>query len=409
MAVPAHAMEISTLGEVFVQGKIQARQDGAPFNPGNRLLGLPSSNLSAETRTEVRGDGDVLGFKLRVRGVAGRDSCDCGGVLHDDLYASQAYLRWKASATTTLTVGRQMLTWGSATYRSPSNPFYFDAGRTQPLRELSGLDAVQLSSVSNDGAWHFGHVFSSGHTGGREGEDFSGSQTGSARYQGSTFARVETRHDALTLGAVAATQRHHSAFAGAYFAWEIDDAWRWWGEWGRGRRPWALRPTIAPPAFAVSQPSPRASTFLTGASYALVNGQSVQLEYLYDGHGFSRQEEGAYFSAAALVAAGLSGAQGGQAAQALVRGLRYAPASLSRHYLSAAWQSSPQDTRLFWRAMWTVNLADHSHQPSLYLESGVGERAILFVNLVINRGPSNSEFASLTRHSMTVGLKYTLF
>ena len=83
-------MEISTLGEVFVLGGSQSTQDRAPFNPDNRLLRLPSSNLSAETRMEVRGDDDLLGFKLRVRGVAGRDSCGCGGLSHDDLYASQA-------------------------------------------------------------------------------------------------------------------------------------------------------------------------------------------------------------------------------------------------------------------------------------------------------------------------------
>lgn len=402
-------MEISTLGEVFVLGGSQSTQDRAPFNPDNRLLRLPSSNLSAETRMEVRGDDDLLGFKLRVRGVAGRDSCGCGGLSHDDLYASQAYFRWKADATTTLTVGRQMLNWGSAIYRSPSNPFYFDAGRTQPLRELSGLDAVLLSTASKDWSWHLGHVFSSGHTGGREGEDFSGSQTGSARYAGTTFARVESRHDALTMGAVAATQRHHSVFAGTYFSWEIDDAWRLWAEWGWGRRPWALRSTITPAAFALAQPSPRASTLLTGASYALVNGQSVQLEYLYDGHGFSGQEGSSYFGTAALVATGLTGAQYVQAAQTLANGLRYAPSSLSRHYLSAAWQSSPQDTHLFWRAMWSLNLADHSHQPSIYLESGVSERTNLFASLVVNRGSNSSEFASLIRYSITVGLKYTLF
>jgi hypothetical protein len=345
-----------------------------------------------------------------VRGVLVREQCDdCDGA-HGDLYASQAFVRWRFNPDTSVVLGRQLLTWGPALFRSPSNPFYFDAGRTQPLRELSGIDAVQLSYLQPRWSWYLGQVLGSGHVGGREGENFSGSQTGRADYAGTTLLRAERRDDALTLGGVAALQRHGAGFVGAYAAWTIDDAWMAWGEVGEGRRPAAIESAEGPlPAYEVEMPSPRAATALAGASYTFESGQSVQGEYLYDGHGLTLEQEQAYFATARQAGALLGGPLAGPASATLQQGLQYAPASLSRHYLAFAWQSSPQDSRLFWRAMWTLNLVDHSHEPSYYVEYSMNRRISWLANVVLHRGDSNDEFGSLLHATATVGMKLLLF
>lgn len=409
LAQPAAALETTTLGEAYLFGQSQSLYADAPFNPDNRFLGLPKDGARAETRLELRGAGDELDFKLRVRGVAGRYDCDCDERSYSDLYASQAYLRWRLSPSTSVNLGRQLLTWGPASFRFPSNPFYFDAGRTEPLRELAGLDVVGVSTHRGNWSLHATQIFSSGHVGGTEGEDFSGSQIGSTRYRRTSLVRLEMQREAWNLGLVGANQQSGAGFVGGYTAYDLNDAWRVWSEAGWGKRPWSIAADVDGAAYAVTSPSASAATLLVGAGYTLLNGQSVQLEYLYDGHGLSLGEERTYFDTAIRASAELDGPLAGQAAATLGQGLRYVPVSLSRRYLAAAWQSSPQDSRFFWRAMWTYNVTDRSHQPSVFAEYSFSERASWTLNFVFNHGSRRSEYGSLLRNSLTVGLKINLF
>lgn len=411
MAASAQAMGVSQQWELWLYGSAQDLSADAPFNPGNAVLRLPRSAGSAESRWQVQGSSESLDLKLRVRGVASELDCDGCARTQRDLYASQAHLRWKAGGGATVTVGRQLLTWGPGSFRSPSNPYYFDAGRTQPLRELSGIDALLASYSSAAWSLHAAQVLGSGHVGGSQGENFSGSQTGRLDYRANTLLRLDVRRESFNASAVASLQRHGAAFVGGYAAWNLDDAWMLWGEFGQGRRPSTLHTSTDPQAalaYAVQTPSPRAATWLAGASYTLESGQALQLEYLHDGHGLNGDDEAAYFATARRAGALLGGPQTGGALATLFQGLQRAPVSLSRHYLAAAWQSSPQDSSLFWRAMWAVNLSDGSHQPSLYVERSINRRLGWFVSATVNRGGASSEYGSLIRHSLIVGLKLTV-
>lgn len=407
-AKQAVALDITTLSESYLFAETQSVHRDAPFNPDNAFLKLPSSAAEAESRLEVRGTGDTVDFKLRIRGIASRYDCECDNWRDGDLYTSQAYVRWKFSPTTSVSAGRQLLTWGPASFRFPSNPFYFDAGRTEPLRELSGIDVLGLSSSHSNWSLHAAQVFSSGHVRGSEGEDFSGSQLGSTQYKRTSLLRLDMQRDALNLGLVTAKRQAGTTFVGAYAAYDINDAWRLWGETGWGRRPWSIESSADGTAYAVTAPSSRAATALVGAGYTFINGQSVQLEYLHDGHGLNIEDERAYFDTARLASASLNGPLAAQAAATLGQGLSYIPVSLSKRYLAGVWQSSPQNSRLYWRAMWTYNVTDHSQQPSVFAEYSFSDRASWVLSFVLNRGSTRSEFGSLIRNSLTVGLKINL-
>jgi hypothetical protein len=162
-------------------------------------------------------------------------------------------------------------------------------------------------------------------------------------------------------------------------------------------------------AFIVTSPSSRHATCLAGASYTFENGQSLAGELLHDGHGLSRKEEQRYFSRADSVSSQYLAAPNSSVAPLLLRslgqGISQAPLLLNRDYLYLLWQSNPQDTGQYWRVMWTRNGQDASHQLSLYGEKSLSSRLTLFALMSRNFGKPDTEFGSLMRSSLMVGIK----
>jgi hypothetical protein len=410
--VCANALEMnfSGQGEVYALGQGQTLNTNAPFNPDNVFLHQPRSSATVDSRVELRAASDPIDFNLRLRGIARSSDCQCADSEYANLYATQAYARLTLDPDTQVTVGRQLLTWGPATFRSPSNPFYFDAGRTRPLSELSGIDALRLTFSQGNWSLNAAQVFTSGQVNGPDGESFSGSQLGSNDFNGTSLLRLDMLRETLNLGLVVAKQWRAAGFIGGYASLDLDEAWRVWTEAGWGQRPWTLTSATSRTSYLVTEPSDSAATALAGASYTFLNGQSVQLEYLFDGHGLSSSDESAYFDTAELASANLRGALAAQSAATLGQGLGYAPASLSKHYLSAMWQSSPQNSGTYWRAMWIVNMVDGSHQPSLYVEYPFSDRASWILSTAFNLGTAHSDFGSSpVRSTVTAGLKFNLF
>lgn len=403
------ASSFSGQGEVYALGQAQTLNANAAFNPSNVFLHLPRSSAAVDSRVELRAASDPIDFKLRLRGIARSSDCLCADSEYASLYPTQAYARLKLGSNTKVNFGRQLLTWGPATFRSPSNPFYFDAGRTRPLSELSGIDAVGVTYSQGNWVLNMAQVFSSGHVSGPDGESFSGSQVGSNDFKGTSLLRLEMQREKFNMGLVAAKKQDAAGFIGGYASLDIDDAWKVWAEAGLGRRPWAVTSAASHTSYLVTEPSGMATTALAGASYTFLDGQSVQVEYLFDGHGLSNRDKLAYFDTAALASANLSGALAGQSVATLGQGLRYAPASLSKHYLAVVWQSSPQKSA-YVRVMWAINMVDGSHQPSLYAEYPFSDRASWILNAALNFGAARSEFGtSPVRNSLTVGFKFNLF
>lgn len=412
-AQPAGAvgMEISHSAEAWLHATVQRPNDQSALNPNNTFIRLPDAGLSTELRWQAQGRSDDLDFNVRLRGLVTKARGGAAGDAQTEAYLSQAYFRWKSDRLG-ITVGRQLLTWGPGSFRSPSNPYYFDAGRNQPLRELSGLDAVVATyQVAPQISAQAFFIAGSGHTRGSQGEDFSGSQTGATDFTGNRALKLEGRFNDFTMSAIASDQPRSSPFIGGYFSWAPDDAWMVHGEFGRGRRPNDLS-TIGSgtgQAYLLQSPSRRATTAVLGASYTLESGQSVTAEVLYDGHGYRLAQEDAFFDVAQHAAVALTGPDAVVGAGQLAMGTRFAPVLLGRRYLAIVWQSGPQDSTFFWRAAWAANLQDHSNQLSLYAEKSVSKRASLYAAAALNQGGARSEFPLLLRNTVSFGVKYALF
>jgi hypothetical protein len=388
--------------EVWAYGAGQTRQANSPFNPDNRIARLASARQTVETRLNLRLRDDATEFVLRPRLVQQHETGRDGNPDSGDAYLSQGFVRQRLTPGWTLSAGRELLTWGPANFRSPSNPLYFDAGKTTPLRDVAGVDLVRLGLTDNGWSATVARVFSD-------------TRLADNPVQAPlTLAKFDWRGDDNQFSLIAATPVHAAPFLGAFAQQTLGDAWLLYGEAGDGKRQFALQANPGPygAPFSTATPSARKWTALLGLSYTLENGQSLAAEYLHDEHGYSRRQEQAVFATASRLAAAYRANPNSPQADLMLRGsaqaLGQAPALLGRDYLALQWQSNPQDTAPFWRVNWTHNLTDRGQQLTAYYERNLAERCSAFVVLAAQHGPRDSEAQRLWDRSLTLGVKLFL-
>jgi hypothetical protein len=390
-------------GEIWGYGTAQDRVDDSPLNPGNLVANLPAMQWTGEARLNLRVTTESAELVVRPRVLEQHNPGTPGAPDLDQAYLSQAFARIRLGDALTFTGGRELLTWGPGNFRSPSNPLYFDAGRTDPLRDVPGVDLARLTWTQGPLSLMLARELDVGHN------------NPAVTPKPTTLAKADLRGQDTQLSAIVGNQVWGAPFYGGFAQATLGQAWLVYGEWGSGQRTQALAANPVPFAapFAVQVPSPRQSTELLGASYTLLNGQSVGLEWLRDGHGFSGQGERQYFADAALVAGQVLAAPGSAAAPlelaALGQGLAQAPALLGRDYGSLLWQSNPQETGKYWRLMWTADLRDRSSQVTGYGEKNLSARFSAFAALTHNLGGAETEFGCLFRTALTLGFKYFAF
>ncbi len=356
------------------------------LNPGNRVAALSNSSWMGEARLNVRLEDDR--FRLTLRPLLSIPQ-EADGVSHPQGYLSQWQARAVLSPTWTASLGREVMNWGPSQFRSPASPFYFDNGRSNPLRELSGVDAAKLSWIPNRSrSLSMAYLQGSGHEAGRASPD---------PWRHTWLLHGDLRGDDWAGGLVLAQPQCRSLFVGTHLQWTVNDAWLIYGEASSSRLPNALvSPADLGLPFALQAESSRQSIGLIGATVTLENGQSLSGEWLRDNHGYPPPESQSYFARAAtnMASAGLA--------------LAEAPPLLNRNYLHLVWQNNLLDGDDYWRFMFTRNLDDDSSAIAGYFEQPLDNRLVLFVMGVVNVGGPRREWSSLIENSLTLGLRLAL-
>ena len=394
---------ISGSAEIWAYGTGLERVGNSRLNPDNRVAKLPRLQWSGESRINLRLRSESTEIVLRPRLLRQHATGNSGGPDVGEAYLSQGFARLRLSDALTLTGGRELLTWGPANFRSPGNPLYFDAGRSNPLRDVSGVDLMRLTYTQGPVSLMLAREQSAGHL------------NSASTPEHTTLGKIDVRGEDMLLSALIATPVYGAPFVGGFGQATLGDAWLVYGEFGSGRRPQALAVNAAPfgAPFSAQSPAPRQTTALLGASYTRINGQSISLEWLRDGHGFSREQETSYFARAAVAANQFLAAPNSPFAPSqlsgLGQGIGQAPALLGRDYASLLWQSNPQESELYWRLMWTANLHDRSSQASLYVEKNLSPRFSAFLALTRNLGGVETDYGSLIGTSLTLGIKCFAF
>lgn len=374
--------------------------DSSVLDPDDRIAAIDRDTVTADLRCDVKYAADAVDVVARPRLLIEDERGGVAGSTGWHAYASQAYLRWRPSADIAATVGRDAFDWGPANFRSPSNPFYFDGGRTDPLRDVSGIDLARVTAIDGADILTAAYVVGSGH-------DLADNP-----YRDTAVLKLDRRGENGLASLIVASQRHASTFIGAFGQVTIGEPWLLYAEAGsqRLRNELEVDAPADPTPYRLQPLSPRAATGLAGVTYTLENGQTIGAEYLRDNHGFRGPVEREYFDrAAGLDAAAASPPASPPASAALGLAIAYAPRLLGRDYLYLLWQGNPNVAGAFWRLSWTANLDDRSGQVAAYGEVNLAERVTAFVQVAIDHGARRGEFRSLLDGSITVGAKVFAF
>ncbi|OHX13883.1 hypothetical protein BI347_10455 [Chromobacterium sphagni] len=289
---------------------------------------------------------------------------DCSGCGNDgQLGLNQGYLSYASGGEQWL-AGRERFSWGPATFRSPSNPFYFDSGKTNPLADTPGIDLARWTH--SQGAWRLTSAY------------VSDTRTLAPPRQLQTMLFKRDRQGDSTLFSLIVSQPRSQGlgpFWGGFAQYTPDDAWLLYAEASsqRGQTPPSTQGVAAPQA---------GSRWLAGASYTRESGQVLSAEYLFNGSG----------RPTGWVPLPSDG-------QASLR---------NRHYLWASLQSNPQELNRYWRLEWTFNLDDRSRNAMAYGETRLSDRLSGFAMLNLTGGGAGSEYGGAFRGSLTLGLKLYL-
>lgn len=359
-------------------------RDDSVLNPYNQIARLPQRSDVAELRLNFKAENETVRVTARTISSTREMYNGFGQQSRSEGYASQWQVRVRAAESWNVAAGRDVLNWGAGQFRSPSSPFYFDNGRTDPMRELVGMDVMKLSWTPDmQSSTTLARIVRSGY--------------GAAQpdaWRESWLAKYDWREDALAYGLVAVKAPHFGAFYGAHGQYTMNDELMLYGEFGSSVLPVVLQsPADAAQPYVVQSPSPRGNATLVGSSYTLDSGQSLMLEYLHDGHGYTQAEERAYFQRATT--------QFG-----LPLGLM--PRLLGRDYMHLVWQANMMSETGYWRLMYTRNFTDSGNELAAYGETTVNPHLSIYALAVLPVGNARQESSVLFTRSVTAGLKIAL-
>lgn len=375
-------------GMLYGYAVSQHLRSGSVLNPGNTIARLGERSEVAELRANLKAENETLRLTARPIVSVRATHNTFGTRQENDAYFSQWQLRAGVAEGWNVAAGRDVLNWGPAQFRSPSSPFYFDNGRSDPMSELIGMDSLKASwTPDRQTGLSLARIF-------RTGEGADRPAGWHDPWHASWLAKLDHRGGDWALGTVIAKAPDRPAFYGAHGQLTLNDALMIYGEIGSSVLARSLQASSDPAQpFTVLARSPRRTTALAGASWTFENGQSLAAEYLHDGHGYTRAQERAYFLRAANE-------------PAIALALR--PRLLGRDYVHFVWQSNLMDEDGFWRLMYTRNLTDRGQEISAYGETTLTTRISAYAMAVLPHGHGDQESAALIDRRLILGVKIAL-
>lgn len=372
-------------------------------NPNNQIAKLPTTQAQFAPRIDLTVTVDPCYLQLKPRGFfVWQGNTPGASGTSSDAYLNEGRLSCQAGPVN-VEVGRSVLLWGSSIMLSPSNPFFAETGKTDPVKELLGRDIVRVSAQINP-SWSV-EAISNFHVDTRDTmkEDFSPV----------TALKVNWTGESASASALISHRDNGVDRIGTYGTWTVSDALLFYGDasLGRGRNAlFAVQQPQAPAGWTFLQNQTRDSSLrasaLLGASYTLTSGWTGTLELLYNGDGYSSGERREYQTA---IQSGNTALAGGNAAaagllgqslnpQQSLLGRRYAMVQLGRTDLFNKFDVTLRYMQAF-DAPRGGNLA-------LSVNYKLSPAAELFAYGQWNVGNSQSEFAQLYRFSLMSGVRY---
>ena len=407
-------------------------------NPNNDPVGFPNYIGNIDIRPDFRFNTKYLDLVFKPRAMfdyrywkegqrEGEDDWN------DEWYVNEWLVRLKAAERVFLSYGRENLQWGPSFLYSPSNPFFFDNGRSNPQMEVAGMDFARVVFVPHM-LWTVSFMVNTDQ--GRNTlistDPFEETYAAKIDYTGNqNYASLILSHkdDDTTLG---------------YFGgWTVSDALLLYSEGSMRQGSDALYPNLKRRSLGQSflealfapnselrpildrytslrsaymaqtreDDSKIYPTILVGGAYTFEDIGTLTLEYMYHAQGYDEDEADLYYSLRGRAAYAYldMGAYPGLLGQFTLyqtgnTGLRF----LRKNYTMLQYYKGNIFNRMETTLRWTQNVDDGSAQFLGLLSYSLGNHVELFSSGVLNTGKEDSEFGTFINYQVMFGLKYTL-
>jgi hypothetical protein len=406
------APRYSMFGQGLLYGTYLAPTESR-FNPDNALAFIAQRQANAELRVNLSASLSACGASAKLRGQYNRradaDAAFAHGVpaATHATFLNEGSLRCRIGNQAEFSIGREVLQWGSSIFLSPSNPFFIDTGKTNPIQELHGKDSWQVQWFPGAG------VTVAAIRNFRQG----GKDTDPANFSPTSAVKLDWIGESASGGAIVARRDNGVRRLGLYGTLPYSKAALVYVDLaaGRGNAGWFARPDPGSAAgwrFAQDKLDGNKLFYslLAGAAYTLESGWTITAEWLSGNEGYDAAERSAYNGAADQAARLLRRHDANAAAATRVLGTALSPnlPYLSRHYLflqllRSEWNDKG-DVALRWaRPIGAGEGAIVSGSLTYYLSN----HHQLFLVASRNLGGERSDFGRLIHSSVQTGLRST--
>lgn len=385
------------------------------FNPENALARLPRRQVDAELRVNLTAklDGCSASAKLRAQysrrigdhGDGPSDAPPVAAGTHAS-FLNEGGVRCRLGDQAEIGVGRAVPQWGSAYFLSPSNPFFVETGKTNPIQELYGKDIWQLQWFPAPGLTlaamrNYRH--------GRLEPD-------PASFSPTSALRLDWIGDDASAGVIVSRRDNGVRRLGLYGTLPLSKAALAYVDLsaGRGNGGWFVAPQAGAGSmrFAQSKLDERAPSYsiLGGASYTAESGWTATVEWLHGNEGYDADERRAYDDGGARAALAFQRREASSAAAAQTLGRALAPnlPYMSRNYLFLQLLRTEWMDRGDVALRWVKPLgAGRGGAVSGSLTYYLSNHHQLFFLASHNFGGERSDFGRLVTSSVQTGIRST--
>jgi hypothetical protein len=407
-------------------------------NPNNDPVGLPTYVGNLEIRPDFRLTTSYLDMAVKPRGIVDYRYWKEGmregeGEWNDDWYINEWFVRLKAWDRIFLSYGRENLQWGPSFLYSPSNPFFYDNGRSNPYMEIQGMDFARLVVVPHT-YWTTSFIANT--------DQGRNSLISTDPFKETYAVKIDYTGN-QNYASLIVSQKDDKGTVGYFGGWTLTDALLLYSEGSMRQGSDALYPTPKKPSIiqsfleavipAGSSVRPFVDRYtslqeaemqkkrrddsniypviLVGGAYTFTDSSTLTLEYMHNSPGYNEDEADLYYTlrdraAYAYVDMGAFPALSGAYTlyQTGYTGLRF----LRKNYTMLQYYKGNIFNKLDTTFRWTQNIDDGSAQFLGLMSYSLGDRFELFSSGVLNAGKEESEFGTFINYQVMLGLKFSM-
>ncbi|HET7318205.1 MAG TPA: hypothetical protein VFK23_03610 [Nitrospirota bacterium] len=378
-------------------------------NPDNAFARLYRYSGEVDLRPDLIVDTPIVGWSFKPRVTYFYRWWEDGvtkGERDDEarFFVNEWMIQPKPTDNLFLSFGKEKLLWGNSFLVSPSNILFRDTEKVNPKAEVEGKYLAQVTWLPSSSVT----VNLIGRT--QKEENALGESAQPVR-----SVKVDVVGGSYLVSLINYFQQHERFRLGSYGQWTASDAVVLYYDGIVSKGTDVLYPVVDP-GLQLSGEFQRTNAgsgrlypaVTAGGSYTFLSGETLSLEFLYNGAGYNDDEADAYYQLRQNAALHFldSSPIGALSQKTLVQSLFTGSDLLRRYYLMAQLQSREIKNVLNIIVRYTHGLEEHAGQTSSIIEWKMTDRLEFFnINTVaVSRG-RDTEFNALLDKSFLAGVE----